>query len=151
MLVLDAIAVAAILLATITDLLEHKIYNLLTFPLLLLGIVAWPLLEPSQWWQGIGGALVVGVPFFVLYAIKALKAGDVKLVMAIGALLGVRLGAVAGLLSVMVWAPIGFAVLAWNGRLGEMRRMLNKDFKPLLVPYGAAIALGTLITLAKFR
>ena len=40
MLVLEALAVAMVLLATVTDLLEHKIYNVLTFPTSIMGNVS---------------------------------------------------------------------------------------------------------------
>ena len=150
MLVLDAIAVAAVLFATITDLLEEKIYNLLTFPLMLVGILAWPLLDASQWWQGIGGIFAVA-PAFILLALHAVKAADVKLWMGVGALLGVRLGAISLLISIMVWAPIAIVVLAYNKRLLGVLRVLRGHEKPLVLPYGVSIALGTLITLAKYR
>src|SRR5204862_4630780 len=103
MLVLEALAVAMVLLATVTDLLEHKIYNVLTFPMMLVGIVGH--LAADTWWEGLVATFAVGGPFFLLYFINVLKAGDVKLFMALGALLGLKLGGMAALCSVIAWAP----------------------------------------------
>ena len=142
MLVLEALAVAMVLLATVTDLLEHKIYNVLTFPMMLVGILGH--LAGGTWWEGLAGAVAVGAPFFLLYAFNILKAGDVKLFMAVGALLGLELGGMAALCSVIAWAPIGVGILVVNRRFRDLRQMLTKDYKPLLVPFGAAIAIGTI-------
>lgn len=143
--VFEAVAVAVVLLATVTDLLEHKIHNVLTGPAMLVGIVGHLLTGP--WWEGLAGCFAVGAPFFVLYAFNVLKAGDVKLYMAIGALLGLKLGATAAFLSLVAWVPIGGAIVIVNGRLAHMRHMLRLDYKPILVPFGAAIAIGTLAAL----
>ena len=141
MLVLEALAVAMVLLATVTDLLEHKIYNVLTFPMMLVGILGH--LVGGTWWEGLAACIAVGAPFFVLYGINVLKAGDVKLFMAVGALLGLKVGGMAALCSVIAWAPIGIAVIILNGRFKDLRNVFTKDYKPWLAPFGLAIGIGT--------
>jgi prepilin peptidase CpaA len=145
MLVLQALAVAMVLLATVTDLLEHKIYNVLTFPMMIAGILGH--LAGGTWWEGIAATVAVGAPFFLLYATNILKAGDVKLFMAVGALLGLKVGGMAALCSVIAWAPIGIAVILMNREFKDLRNMFTKGYKPWLAPFGLAIAIGTIVAI----
>lgn len=152
MLVLEALAVATVLLATVTDLLEHRIYNVLTFPMMLVGIVAHALASgETPWWEGLAATFAVGAPFYILYAVRILKEGDVKLYMALGALLGLKLGGMAALMSVIAWAPIGVFVILVNRELKDLRNLFRKSYQPLFVPFGAAIGCGTLIALRMFH
>lgn len=156
MLVLEALAVAMVLLASVTDLLEHKIYNLLTFPMMLVGVLGYAA-AGDRWWEGFAALIAVGAPFFLLGALfelfgaVLLKPGDVKLFMAVGALLGLKTGGYAAVCSVIAWAPIGIAVIVINGRFREMRKMFSKDYKPWLAPFGLAIGIGTLWALHLVR
>ena len=145
MLPLEAVAIAVVLLATVTDLLEHRIYNVLTGPAMIAGIVGHAVV--GTWWEGLAACVAVGLPFFVLYAVNVLKPGDVKLYMAVGALLGLKQGAMAAYLSLVAWVPIGLGVILVNGRYRDLRNVFRKDHKPLLVPFGAAIAAGTISSL----
>lgn len=142
---LEGLAIAVVLLATVTDLLEHRIYNVLTGPAMLAGILGHAVL--GTWWEGLAACVAIGLPFFLLYAFNVLKAGDVKLYMAVGALLGLEGGAIAAYMSLLAWVPIGIGILVVNGRLRELRTVFNKEHKPLLVPFGAAIAAGTIVSL----
>jgi prepilin peptidase CpaA len=72
--------------AFVTDLLWGKIYNAVTFPFLLLGLAI--RFGMGGWTTGVQSLLAVGTAFavfFPLYLLKALAAGDVKLLMAFGA------------------------------------------------------------------
>ena len=109
---------------------------------------------------GIGLALLVAV---VLYALRAIGGGDVKLLGAIGAFLGSAeiLGALAviavlgaafalllmirkGLLPLLILNTLDL-VKSWRslGQAGQARRLESPG--ALTVPYGVPIALGTLI------
>ena len=149
MLVLEALAVAMVLLATVTDLLEHKIYNVLTFPMMLVGILGH--LVGGTWWEGVAAMFAVGAPFMLLYLTNILKAGDVKLLMAVGALLGLKAGGMAALCSVIMWCPIGIVVLLVNGRFANLRNLFRKDYTPWLAPFGLAIGLGTVWALSEMH
>lgn len=145
MLILEALAVAMVLLATVTDLLEHKIYNVLTFPMMIAGILGH--LFGGTWWEGIAATVAVGAPFFLLYAVNILKAGDVKLFMAVGALLGLKLGGMAAVCSVIAWAPIGILIILSNRELKRLSQMFSREFKPRLAPFGLAIGIGTIVAI----
>ncbi len=84
------IAFAAVAVATVIDWNSRRIPNLLTFPLALAGLVLNGIVGG---WMGLGGSLVglvLGLLIFLLFmALGAMGAGDVKLMAALGALLGV--------------------------------------------------------------
>jgi Flp pilus assembly protein protease CpaA len=89
----DLLPLAAVALATLaasaTDLWKFKVYNLLTVPMLVLGVVAstclggWDGLLSSLLGAGLGFVLLV-----VFFAVGGVGAGDVKLLTAVGAWLG---------------------------------------------------------------
>lgn len=86
---ITTIIVAALAVATVTDLKSQRIYNWLTFPLMLTGLVAHTIhsgldgLMLSGAGFGLGLGLMV-IPFFM----GVMGAGDVKLMAGIGAWLG---------------------------------------------------------------
>jgi prepilin peptidase CpaA len=121
----------ASLAATFTDLRSFKIYNVLTVPLLLSGLVY------HVWLDGLGGlrdsgtGVVVGFAVLILpYLAGAIGAGDVKLLMGFGAWLGViptAFIALAGCLLTGLFAAIvllhrgGLQALWLNAQLSWLR------------------------------
>ncbi|WOH39198.1 A24 family peptidase [Thalassotalea fonticola] len=113
-------------------------------------------------WQGIINALLgLGLAFIVLFpvfVIKALGAGDVKFMMAIGTLLGPQLLSWSILYAIIAGAitSLSFAIYktGWHGFKATATRYyhclyLNRYFKPaageaagIRVPYAPALALG---------
>jgi len=93
--------------------------------------------------------------------------GDVKLMAAVGALMGWRFVLVAALYSALAGALIGIAVLVYNKRFGEglkksaavmlspsmMKEEKHVDGTEVLtgltVPYGFAMAIGTILAWLK--
>lgn len=88
--VLYLVAVLAAGNGAFTDLRDHKIYNRMTLPLIPAGFLMNMLL------YGIGGlknslaGFLLGTSFILFWLAGMLKAGDIKLYMAIGALAGWR-------------------------------------------------------------
>ncbi len=145
MVALSALALAVSVLATVTDLLERKIFNWLTLPALGLGVALHATPGAAPWWTGLAGSLAVGLPFFVLYATGVMKPGDVKLLMALGAILGPRQGIEIGVASIMLHGPISLALLVGHRRLGNLLAMWRAGWssdRALLAPYGFSIALA---------
>ncbi len=158
-----------VLVAVYTDWRWHKIYNWLTFPALALGFLV--SIGAGAFHHGAGGALSGGlealagfglttVVFLLLVLLGGMKAGDLKLMAAVGAWLGWPL-AVSGLLYVALAG--GVFSLAWaaaHGALGRLLRQLRVYLMALqgginpaplvqesvapLLPYGISIAVGTL-------
>ncbi|MEM9586233.1 MAG: A24 family peptidase [Planctomycetota bacterium] len=90
-----------LVIASLTDLREHKIYNWLTYPAVIWGLVLSTLVSLTRltsfpeaifgevtFTSSLLGMLGCGLLMLVPYAMSGGGAGDVKLAMALGALLG---------------------------------------------------------------
>lgn len=163
-LLFGALAVATA--AAVIDVQQHRIPNWLTFPAMGAGVL---LRAYFFGWKGaltaLGGLLLVGGIVFLFFAIRAMGAGDVKLLAAVGAIVGPQYG-----IQVLVVTGIAGGVMAIFYALfrGQLRRTLvnvgsvmkyhatagiqahpelNLDNpQTLRLPYGLAIAAGTLYT-----
>jgi prepilin peptidase CpaA len=167
-LILTLVACVAVI-AAISDLRWRRIPNALTLPAVILGISlhtlrsGWEGLAFSLWGMAIGGSVLL---FF--YILGGMGAGDVKLMAGIGALAGTRL-----VLSVLVLTAIAGGIMA-IGKLivryrkpyqvkkmvdqagthadtvaGEIHETRHAGGSPMkeTIPYGVAIAAGTLLSL----
>jgi prepilin peptidase CpaA len=117
------------LVAAVTDLRRGKIYNALTLPAALFG------LGYAVWWGG-GVALLEAFLALLaalalygwLYWLDILGAGDVKLLMAFGALGGtLTYVAHVALAGVLLGGALAFAVLLVKGKLPDFLRRM-RDF-----------------------
>ena len=158
------LALTLALVGAIIDTQQHRIPNWLTYPGLVLGLGLRSLLFG---WKGLlsslAGCLLAGGVMFLFYVVRAMGAGDVKLMAAIGALVGPS-EATAVLLATAIFGgvlAIAYALYrrrmiatlknvgsvlrfhAWAG--AQAHPELNLDNPSALrMPYGVAIALGTL-------
>jgi leader peptidase (prepilin peptidase)/N-methyltransferase len=132
MLAVALMALAAVVYADLRFLIIPDIYS---GALAIVGLVG-PL-SPGLWAALAGAALCGGLLAGVAWAFKrstemeGMGFGDVKLAAAVGALLGPQEGLWAIAASAIVAALIG---LAW--------RRLRRGEGPLMIPYGAALALA---------
>jgi prepilin peptidase CpaA len=168
---------ALIVVAGVYDMLYRRIPNWLTLSGVLAGLglntfiyQGWPGLRLSLLGLGVGfGA------YFTLYSLRAMGAGDVKLMAAIGALVGVRDWFGIFVITAIVGGFAGLAMAAIRGRtkrtfwnvgfiLSELthgrpayagREELDvRNPKSMGLPHGAVIAFGTILFLgisARFR
>jgi prepilin peptidase CpaA len=162
--------ISLILVAAVYDVLYRRIPNWLTVGGVIAGIALNSFIYRG--WPGFGvslAGLAVGfAAYFALYALRAMGAGDVKLMAAIGALVGVRDWFGIFLITAMVGGVAGLAMVAVRGRLkktlwnmsfilSEMRHgrpayvrreeLDVKSPKSVGLPHGAMIALGTIVFL----
>jgi len=159
------VALAITVVAATIDLRQHRIPNWLTYPGIVLGFVLRPVL--FGWKSGLLSALegfaLAGGIMLVFFMVRAMGAGDVKIMAAIGALVGPRQAGTV-LLATAIFGgllAIGYALYrhrmmdtlknmgsvlrfhAWAGM--QAHPELNLDNPTALrMPYGLAIALGTL-------
>jgi len=146
---LSALLIAVALLACVTDLLEQRIYNVLTFPALLVGVMMH--VAGGVWWDGLAGAAAIGAPYFLLFAFNVMKAGDVKLLMALGALGGWRFALLLAFAAFVSSALLHATVLVVERRLGDVLRIMRPEWTPdhsFKTPFGVGIALAVIGLLA---
>jgi len=152
---------ALAIICAYTDLAAGKLYNGVTIGGLALGLaIAFlsdtsapgiPHLKAAAVAAALGGGLL-----FLLYVAGGLGAGDVKLMAAVGALGGRwEFLLLAMMYTALAGATIAIGVLIWQGRLLEglqdsARTLLTfragkcQGASPATVPYGLAIAIGTI-------
>ena len=123
--------------ASVTDLMRGKIYNLVTLPAILLGLIA------QTWVFGISAVptilMSVGTAlllFFPLYLIKAMAAGDVKLLMAFSAWSNSFEVFRMAIISVCIGALVGLVILLKKNGLKKSTREFVQ-FKTR-IPFGPA-------------
>ena len=179
-------------IAAYIDWRDHRVPNLITLPLAAAGLIAQVLfalhLGGSWWWTpdqgqiayGLGAGLAgwaLGIAVLLpIYAMRAMGAGDVKLIAAIGAwfgwklvlggfILGAVLGGIYGLGVLLIWGlfvkgardPIkrNMAVLLLKfsspGRIfsdiGATDTLAGGIKQPPKLPYGVPLTFGCLIVL----
>jgi prepilin peptidase CpaA len=161
---------AAILasIGAVSDVHASRIPNWLNYSGLLLGLLAGTTL--GGWhglFQGAAGTLVGGGVFFLFYLVRGMGAGDVKLMAAVGAWLGVRQTLVVMMASAIAGGALAIVYIVFYRRvwstvqnMGELIRFhFTSGVRPhpelnlqepgsVRLPYGLAIALGTLYLLA---
>ncbi len=164
-----SVVVLATLVAACTDLTSRRIPNMLTGPVLLLGLVH------ALWMGGVSelsdalmGCALLTLPYALLFVFAHGGAGDAKMMGAIGAWLGVANGTVV-LVSVMLSGVVlGLGLVVVRRRLGSVLANLSTIISSLLLalargrmsegrtllpvgqqmetmPYGIAIFAGTCI------
>jgi prepilin peptidase CpaA len=90
------VILGASLVAAFWDLRSHRIPNLLTLPLFVLGLIQAGWLGGFHGWgQSLLGAVILAFPYVLLYLFASGGAGDAKLMAAAGAWLGLENGIIA--------------------------------------------------------
>ena len=149
--------------AAVWDVRQHRIPNWITLP----GIVAGMVLRGALLgWKGlvsaVAGCFLAGGVLLLFYLIRAMGAGDVKLMAAIGSFVGPRQAMDIVLASAICGGAIGIVYALYRGRLWSTIKNVASLLKfhawagmqphpdlnlenpeVLRMPYGLAIALGT--------
>ncbi len=138
---------APILLVTaVYDMRWRRIPNRITLPLAALGILlqTW---TGAGLWHSVTAVLAGGGFFFLCYVFGLMGAGDVKLMAAISAWLGLPELLAAVLLIIFCGGGLAVTMLVrqrlQNGGGGATRGQT----RPVTVPYGVAIVTGTVLSL----
>jgi prepilin peptidase CpaA len=146
-----ALTIASI--AAFIDVYSRRIPNWLTLSAFVVGVAV------NAWLHGFGGAgsallggalgLLLLLPF---YAMRAIGAGDVKLLAAIGAFLGPQLLVTVAVYAAVAGGVLSAVILLRRRRLGlALNEMLIQRRAPSLSgatgPYGVAIASGVVLSL----
>ena len=159
----DVIVVVFVCAAAWWDATADRIPNALTVGGVAAALILRAPLGVNELLQGLAGLGLAFVVAVVLYALRAIGGGDVKLLAGVGAFLGS--GEIMGALGLIAVLGAAFALLSvirkgllpllvFNtfdlvksllslGRAGHLRKLDSPG--ALTVPYGIPIALGTLI------
>jgi prepilin peptidase CpaA len=116
-----------LIICAITDWRERKVYNKFTYPLAIVGFVVHTIA------LGLSGTLDGLLAFFAAFVIGLLMlpfgwlgGGDTKLLMGIGATLGVHTLLVSTFYSIWIGAILGLGMAAVNGYLWEMLKRMGR-------------------------
>ncbi len=158
------IALMMAITAAVWDVRQHRIPNWITLPGIVVGMV---LRSVLLGWKGLGsavtGCLLAGGILFLFYVVRAMGAGDVKLMAAIGSLVGPSQVIDIVLATAIFGGAIGVVYALYHGRMWSTIKNVGSILKfhalagvqphpnfnldnpeVLRVPYGLAIAMGTL-------
>lgn len=114
----DVVLFAGLLAGAASDLATGRIPNVLTMPMMALGLCATAYAgDPLLGLIGLLAAFAVHYPLFV-FGVE--RAGDAKLLMGLGACLGWRELVEATVWLAILYLPIGLVVLAARGKLGNL-------------------------------
>jgi prepilin peptidase CpaA len=139
--------------AAVIDVFSRRIPNWVTFGAFIAGVLI------NTWLAGFSGALLalagaaLGAALLLpFYAIRAMGAGDVKLLAAVGALLGPQVLVSVAVYGALVGGAMSVVVLLLRRRLfiavGEMLLQRRAPTRSgATAPYGVAIASGVYLSL----
>lgn len=150
---------AVVTLCALSDLATGKIYNHVTYPAAVLGLVLAVVAGgPGELKLHALGLAIGFAPFFIFFLFKGMGGGDVKLMAAVGAIMGYPM-IVGGLFhTVLVGGVVAVSVMLWKGVLWRGIRnslwtivtwalpMQTQKLDPAnsqKIPFGVAIALGS--------
>jgi prepilin peptidase CpaA len=157
---INFLLIMVLFISLYTDMVERKIYNQVTIPAAAAGLLINSVFGGVQGIKISALGLLLGMGVFLIpFIMGGIAAGDVKLLGAIGALKGPGFVIQAALLSTVIGGIIALAILFIRGEL--LNTLKNLFFRLSMAnfhgehreiggafPYGAAIFLGTIITLA---
>jgi prepilin peptidase CpaA len=168
------VVLAAVLIAAVTDIWKFKVYNALTLPLLAAGLIYHGLRYELA--GSLGGVLFGFAALVPLYVLGGMGGGDVKLMAAIGAWLGMPLTFFVFIASSLAAGLYALGLVVVTGRLGEtvvnlqiiwlrlasVGRYLGgddqvelevrrSDRRKRIIPFAAMIAVGLVATLLWLR
>ncbi len=115
-----AVAALACAIAIVTDVREGKIYNWTTLTLCALGIAMNT--TYGNWQFGLIGLGVAFAIHWGLWKLGVQKGGDAKLMIGVGAALGVWFMLEATLWYAVLYLPVGLGTLLVTGNMGNLAR-----------------------------
>jgi prepilin peptidase CpaA len=154
----DLLIITTVAVCAVTDVRTGKIYNVVTYPALALGLAYAASPRGTGLPIALGGLLAGGLPLYLFFAAGWMGGGDVKLMAAIGAIKGFPFILTAMFYSIFLAGVGAGLLLIWRGHaratLGDIAMLATRaagmpstSVQPRggSFPFGAAMALGTLI------
>jgi prepilin peptidase CpaA len=166
---LDLSMVALVTAAGVQDLVQRRIPNRLVgvFLLLALALHLASGIPYAAWWSWACGAATGLLLFLPLYILRGMAGGDVKLMAGVGAFAGPALALKIGLATFCIGGVMALVMVIARGRMRDLLANLLALLRPVFMrmlgmhavseplpvasvgnmPYGLAIALGTMLML----
>lgn len=116
---------AALIVASYTDIRTGKIYNNVTLPLIALGIFHHAMFSSEFALFGVLGFVAATVIHYTLWFLGIERGGDAKLLMGIGAFVGLFEILEISLWLAILYLPIGILTLVVLGRLGNFVALMK--------------------------
>ncbi len=165
--IIISLLIVVLIITSATDLRSHRIPNWLTFSTMIFGLVYYSVTFGIEGFLHSIGGLFFGMALLIaFYLVGGMGAGDVKLLAAVGSLLGPEGVFAAFLGTALIGGIYALIILAAKGYLVDILKrfglilktfFITKKFiyipppkqeKAPLLCYGVAISLGTLASLA---
>ncbi|MBV8310087.1 MAG: prepilin peptidase [Planctomycetaceae bacterium] len=168
------VVLVAAFVAAATDIWKFKVYNALTLPLLVSGLLYHAF--RAELADSLLGVLFGFASLIVLYIIGGMGAGDVKLMAAVGAWLGMPLTFYVFIASSLAAGVYSIGLVVWTGQVGEIAVNLQilwlrlasvgrflgsddmvesevrrSDRRKRIIPFAAMVAIGLVATLIWIR
>lgn len=158
---LNIVFIIVLVICGITDMLYQRVFNFITYPAILTGLVLNTLGSGRLGFQAsLIGFLIGFIVFFIMFLFAGMGGGDVKLMATIGALMGYPFIIYAGAFSGLFGFVMAIVVLFSRGRLfPSLRNVFGVFFSYLIpglekrglnpennfpIPYGYAMTIGSL-------
>ncbi|OGS25111.1 MAG: hypothetical protein A2297_07110 [Elusimicrobia bacterium RIFOXYB2_FULL_48_7] len=127
---IDYILIAFLVICSITDIFYRKAFNVVTYPVIFIAIILNSLyFGPSGLVNSLLGALLGMAFLLAFYMIGGMGAGDVKFMMAVGALKGWNFVLFGGLYGAVIAAALSILIMIYKNTL---IKSLKKVFQFLL-------------------
>lgn len=158
----DIALVALVGIVIVTDWRWQRIPNLVTYPAMLFGLllglfegvggenVGWGAPFGGGFVDHLAGVVIAFAVSYPFYAARGLKAGDAKMLMAMGALRGSTFLLTAALYGALAGGVLAIALIGAR-RLAPPETDVADPFWRLMksrIPYGVALGVGALLALA---
>jgi len=142
---LPLVVLAVVLSITVyTELTEKRIPNKVTLPAMLLGLAFCLLPDGLHFSQAAVGFAIGFGCFFLVYMFGGMGGGDVKLMGVVGLYLGYPMVVPVLIYIGFIGAVMAVVMLIWAG---AKKKAKDGTKVPVSIPYGVAIALGTIMGL----
>jgi prepilin peptidase CpaA len=168
------IVLLAAFVAAVTDIWKFKVYNALTLPLLVSGLLYHGF--RAELTDSLVGFLFGFAALITLYLVGGMGAGDVKLMAGVGAWLGMPLTFYVFIASSLAAGIYSLLLVVLTGKVGETvvnlhivwlrlssigrylaaddrveKEVLRSDRRRRIIPFAAMVAIGIVATLLWFR
>ncbi len=167
----DVLLYGVVTVCAITDILYGKIYNKITYPVIMLGVLLSLFAGFMALKSSLVGLLVGFILYFLVFMMGGFGGGDVKLMTAVGALMGYPFVLYASFYSALIGGIMSIAAVVWKGKfLQTLRNVFSVFFSyplsllfpgmepislnpenSIRIPFGFAICLGTLWAVLEFH